>query len=419
MNPVASGVNLVAPAAWCAALFAAATLFSHTVALRLLLLFGGIGLLVIEALRIRLKRVDSAIEFRPPLLIPLALWGAWAALSHLWTLDAAITHKEFRNEIGYAFGAFWLCFVAAQSPRAPRIFAGVLAAGALAVCAVALADPIVAGMRHADQLFLHGGPGAFSSTLLILFPCTLAVAWFARARRWHPAWMVLPLLAVPLYAAAGYGTQNRILWLGLAAEVAIAAIVLLARPALARREKAVIGILAAAAIAGAVTLTFKVHGERFGSGAMAEDPRPGIWQIVLRRIEARPLTGTGFGRGILRHELREEGRNAHLWHSHNLFLDAALQLGWPGLALLLVLFGWTAGLAWRLARSASDTAFACGLALLPLIAGTMMRNLTDVLWVRQSALLYWAAVGILLAWGLKGAGGSSTPLDPPAPPAQS
>jgi len=36
-------MNLVTFAAWCAALFPAATLFSHTVALRLLLLFGAVS----------------------------------------------------------------------------------------------------------------------------------------------------------------------------------------------------------------------------------------------------------------------------------------------------------------------------------------------------------------------------------------
>ena len=35
-------MNLVTLAAWCAALFLAATLFSHTVALRLILLFTGV-----------------------------------------------------------------------------------------------------------------------------------------------------------------------------------------------------------------------------------------------------------------------------------------------------------------------------------------------------------------------------------------
>lgn len=398
------------PATWCAAFFIAATLFSHTVALRLLLLLGGIGMLIAEAVRARLKHAGAPLVLAPPLLIPLALWGAWAALSLSWSLDPQLSAKELRNEIGYAFGAFWLCFVAAQAPQAPRIIPRVVALGAVGVCAAALGESSAAALR---ELQLHGGPGAFSSTLLILFPCTLAGAWFAWTRQARRACFAL-LLLLPLYVAAGYETQNRVLWLALAGEIALAALLLLGRPALTRREKAVIGILAAATIAGAVALTFKVQSERFGAAPVLDDPRPKIWAVALGRIEERPLTGTGFGRGILRHELREQGGNAHLWHTHNLFLDTALQLGWTGLALLLVLFGWTARLAWRLARSASDTAFACGLALLPLVAGTMARNMTDVLWVRQNALLYWGVVGVLLAWGMKGAGRSSTPLDPPA-----
>jgi O-antigen ligase len=393
-------MNLVTPAAWCAALFLASTLFSHTVALRLLLLFAGLLLILAEGVRAGLHRRQTAVAFLPPLLLPFAVWAAWATLSLAWSLDPQLTEKELRNEIYYAFGAFWLCFVAAQAPQAPRLVLGALGLGALAVCALALA-------ASAHPLQLHGGPGAFSSTVLILYPCSLAAAWLAWTRRLPRLLVALPLALVPLGVAAGYVSQNRILWIGLAAETAIIAFLLLVRPALGRREKMVIGILAAAAITSASALTFKVHGERFGSTGLsssrmtAEDPRPLVWRVVLERIEERPFTGTGFGRGILRHELRAEGQNAHLWHSHNLFLDTALQLGWTGLALLLVLFGWTAGLAWRLARSASDIAFACGLALLPVVIGTMVRNLTDVLWVRQSALLYWGVVGVLLAWGLR------------------
>ena len=42
---------------------------------------------------------------------------------------------------------------------------------------------------------------------------------------------------------------------------------------------------------------------------------------------------------------------------------------------------------------------ACGTALVAVVAGMLVRNMTDVLWVRQNSLLYWGVVGVLLAWG--------------------
>lgn len=391
-------MTLAALASWCAALFLAATLFSHTVALRLLLLIAGIVLLAGEALRSRLQGREDTIRFAPPLAWPFALWAAWAAASFFWTLEPGLTSKEFRNEIVYAFGALWLCFCAAQARGAPRLIGAVTAAGALAVCAAALAEPAVARIR---LLQLHGGPGAFSSTLLILYPCTLAAAWFAW-RGGRRALALAALVLLPLYFVSGYATQNRTLWVGLAGQTVLIALLTLLRPGTARGTKTAIAATAALLVIGAGVVLAKVEAERTagGSGA-ARDLRPELWQSALRKIDERPLAGAGFGRGMFRQELRAQAGTPQIWHSHNLFVDTAIQLGWPGLALLVLLFGWTAGLAWRLARSASDAAFACGLALLPLVAGTVVRNLTDVLWVRQSALLYWGAVGVLLAWGLR------------------
>jgi O-antigen ligase len=120
---------------------------------------------------------------------------------------------------------------------------------------------------------------------------------------------------------------------------------------------------------------------------------------VVERIEARPLTGYGFGRGGLRVALRDELGDRQLWHAHNLFLETALQLGLPGLALLLALLAATLREALRLCRSGEDWSVACGVALAALVAGMLVRNMTDMLWVRQNALLYWGIAGTLLGWG--------------------
>jgi O-antigen ligase len=132
-----------------------------------------------------------------------------------------------------------------------------------------------------------------------------------------------------------------------------------------------------------------------------KDPRPALWREALEMVEERPLSGYGFGRGLLRDSLRDEFGRPELWHSHNLFLDAALQTGIPGVLLLLILFGATFRQGWRLARGSSLPSAVCGAVAIAVVLGTILRNSTDVLWVRQSALLYWAVMGILLAWGIR------------------
>jgi putative inorganic carbon (HCO3(-)) transporter len=146
-----------------------------------------------------------------------------------------------------------------------------------------------------------------------------------------------------------------------------------------------------------------VQSERaaIGSHSLRADTRLTLWPQVLAYIGERPFTGYGFGRGLLREELQAKlsSIDSHLWHAHNLFLETLLQSGFPGLGLLLVVLGSTAAIGWRYARSADDFSAACGMALLAVLAGMLARNMTDSLFVRQNALLYWSVVAVLLAWG--------------------
>ena len=100
-------------AAWTAAFFASASLFSHTVAARLLLLILGTAFAIGAIAKHR-----QSIRILPPIWWPFALWAAWAALSLTWSLDPQISDKELRNEIVYAAFALWVCYVAAQAPGA-------------------------------------------------------------------------------------------------------------------------------------------------------------------------------------------------------------------------------------------------------------------------------------------------------------
>ena len=131
---------------------------------------------------------------------------------------------------------------------------------------------------------------------------------------------------------------------------------------------------------------------------MQADVRLKLWPAAIEKIEERPLTGFGFGRGIVRGELLEEFPGP-LWHPHNLILAVAVQTGVLGAALFLLLIGTTAYRGWALARHAQLSTALCGAGLLAIVSGMFIRNMTDTLLVRQNALLYWGVLGLLLAWG--------------------
>jgi O-antigen ligase len=384
-------------AAWSAAFFLASALFSHTVALRLLLLIAG---LVFSLWAIAKDR--QAIRVVPPLWLPFLLWGTWAALSISWSMEPERSIKEWHNEIVYVALAFWVCFVAAQVPRAPRIILPMFAVAAGTVCAVALYYLLLAPDSY--PIGWHGGSGNHSSALLTLMPCAVMAAWYGRRAGWPRLLQASCVLLAILFAISAYTTLSRTIWLGFALQFVLMGALLVRRSTapLTRRTRAIAVAAALAALAGGVAITLGVQAQRETAGVarpLSQDPRFALWREIVERIGERPLAGYGFGRGALRQALGAELGDRDLWHSHNLLLDSLVQTGLPGLLLLLLLLGSTVRQGWRLAKDHDDAAAACGIAIIAVVAGMLMRNMTDVLWVRQNALLYWGVIGVLLAWG--------------------
>jgi O-antigen ligase len=393
-------VNALTPAAWVAALFLATSLFTHAVALRLALLLAATALVAVAAWR---NRGDARLL--PAIWLPFLLWAGWAWLSVVWSIEPDRTLKELSNEIVYTGIALWTCFVAAQAANAPRVVVPVVAAAAAAVIAIGLREFSIGWENYLEGP--HGGPGDHSSALLTLMPCIVMTGWYG----WRAAWSwrqrlpaaVLLLLGFP----AAYCTMNRTVWVGFAVQLLLLGGVLILRtrrPApWSTRAKVISALVAVAMVAGAALALSTVQAKReaIGGKTLAKDTRLLLWPEIVERIGERPLTGYGFGRGLLRGPLQGEFRelDAFLWHAHNIFLEQRVQLGVPGLLLFLLLLAALLREGWRAALDASDFRAACGIALIAVIAGMLVRNMTDTLFVRQNALLFWGVVGILLAWG--------------------
>jgi O-antigen ligase len=382
---------------WICACFVSSTLFSHTVALRLTLLLICVGLVVAA-----LVKGETAINPPPPLWLVLvfAPWAAWCALSLVWSVEPDRTVKELRNEIGYVALAFCVCYYAAQAPRAARAIVPVLGTALLVLCALAYYH--FAQNRPMYDEAWHAGPGGLSSALLTLMPVVLIGTWYAhRTGRVRVAWLGVAL--TPMLLVAAYATFNRTVWFGFAGQILLIAALLVRRGKIsfAAPMKIVVAVLAVAIVSGAAYMASHIQAERGQIdtvAAFSKDMRVKLWPEVLDYIKERPLTGYGFGRGLLRNSL-SENHQTMLWHAHNLFLDTMLQLGVPGVLLLLALIGATLRQGLRMANSHDDTAAACGLVVTGVVAGMLIRNMTDTLWVRQNALLYWSVLGFMFAWG--------------------
>jgi O-antigen ligase len=392
-------VSAHAFAAGAAALFLGASLFGHNVALRLLLLL----LTLVPAAYVALRE-RAQLRLLPAVWLPFVLWAAWAAASLAWSIEPERSLKEWRNEAFYTACALWSCFIAAQARAAPRLFVAVLAAAAVAVCGVSIWEY---SKGRAEYLTgWHGGPGDHSSTLLMLMPCAVMAGWYAR-RLGASAWLVLATGALAaLFFVSAYATLNRTVWAGFAVQF----IVLGAFLAIRGRASLKLAAGGAALLAVLGVLLFAAQSElqetkaaRAARAPKVADTRLALWPEVAEHIGERPFTGHGFGRGLLRAELQEKLRRVdrNLWHAHNIFLDTALQTGLVGVALFLALLGAILREGWRNARSADDGMAACGAVLIAMVAGMLVRNMTDTLLARQNALLFWGLTGVLLAWGTR------------------
>ncbi len=399
-------MNPLSIAAWAAALFLGATLFSHTVALRLLMLLLGLALVVWQLVRSRIAAREAGVQALPPLLVPIILWSAWAGLSVLWSQEPARSQKEFQNEVVYVFLGYWLCFVAAQAQGARRVFGVMLGGAGVLACLLGIYVYFVPA-APSWLARMASGPGDQSSAMLTLMPCALMAIWLARMEA-APRLLRLALWTLPpLILVAAYVTLNRIVWVGFAIELGVIAALILSRPEFetirrARRTGLVSAAIVAAVVGGVALVMIQIEEKRveLNPHIVRNGPRPAIWASAVGTIKQNPIMGLGFGRGIDRKTSRAEFGNPQIWHAHNLLLEAAVGSGVPGAALLLLLIGLTAYRGWRLAQDKNAEAAAYGIALVAIVAGMFLRNLVDAQLARQNALLYWGLVGALLAFGI-------------------
>jgi O-antigen ligase len=135
----------------------------------------------------------------------------------------------------------------------------------------------------------------------------------------------------------------------------------------------------------------------------SQSERYRIWQFWTERVGERPLTGVGFGRDLphLIFQKPAEWPNPFFAHAHNMVLNYGLQMGIPGIFVLLFLFGAMTREFWQIARLPDNNHWEIGLVGIGLIVAVFTKNMTDDLFWRTDALLFWAFAGILLGYGAR------------------
>ncbi len=377
---------------------------NHTMALRMFCLVGTVAAAFLAARRHGFSS--------PPLRWPLLAWVALALASLAWSRMPAFSAGEIKTEIGYGLAAFFSFFVLTRGDQELRLWLhaafGALALS-IALSLVGYADGHATGVSPYMRWDAVHGYASFSTYLSTAVPLLALWFWSTGPRMRYVGWLVVTLLVI---AASLLG--NRMFWLAAAAGLTVTAAAVLLRRAPREPSKRRVLVPLFAAIALCAILFVTIAGQRPADYArpaeadesagltdvFARSERLYIWAFWLDRIAERPWTGVGFGRDLPHwiYEKPKEWPDLYFAHAHNMLLDYGLQMGIPGMLVLLWIFASIAAQFWRCTRDPDEQVFKVGATGMALVVSFFSKNMVDDLFWRTDALVFWSFAGILLGY---------------------
>ena len=357
-----------------AALFVGILPLTHTIALRLLLL----ALTVVAAAYVWRSESTPALPARGALLV----WTAMAIASLAWSVDVDYSRGEVVNEIGYAMAAFLSFFVLSRREGELRYVLLAMVASTGLISLFAIFSYFVHDDWHVGKSMGVGDRNAFSTNITLIFPALMFVLANSRLGVAPPpvVWLVLAL-----GVAAGVLTENRMMWpaIGAAAVVFVLANYSV-RPRTARARLLALGLAGLIVFVSAtqfVLINMAKGGDKSAvesiMAVVQRNERLQIWAYALERVNARPVFGHGYGRGILRQEFRTTLGNKLQWHAHNALLNKTIELGLAGLAAYCAVLIALGAAFWKLRQASNPLAGSLGAFGLALLACMILRGLTD------------------------------------------
>jgi O-antigen ligase len=394
-------LNTLLVAATCAFLFLAP--FAGSAGLRAGTLFLAAALLVARPSALR----DALSRFPRPVMAACAAWAAIAIASLAWSVQPRFTLGELRAELLYGALALLVFYAAAVQDAARwRPWRIAILGGSAVVLAGLVVQLLLPFALTRHSVIEQRGP--WSTHLVLLAPLLLTLGW---PRPWGDGYgprVQAAALAVLLCAA--WESENRIMWIAIGVQLLMAMALSRATHPMEpshQRDMKRFAIAAVVVVAVAFAASVMERNERFfGAGApmvtsLERDQRPRIWRTAVEAASEAPWLGYGFGREIVAPRFipltPQVPNHPELRHAHNVFLDVVLETGLAGLAIfasmMLMLVREYRGYLRR-----PDLA-PLGILGLTLVAGFLVKNLTDDFMHRHNALVFWALNGMLLGLG--------------------
>ena len=358
-----------------------------------------------------------------PFNLLLALWGMALIVGILASADPLETLPKATGLI-LGLGAWRLIVMATGTTRSLYIFLGLTLLIALGfsvigvfglkefpkIPALSQLNPFRSGMLPVlDGLVVHPNQLAGLITLFLPLLVSLLFAPPAELAVWPRR---LALLAATLWTAwILLLTQSRGGWIAaLAGLVVLAVLWALTLPK--SRTRSVLRLALVGLVAAAILLIFRIGPETIW-GLWANPPqetavgtlttlnfRKELWPWAVTAISDFPLTGVGLGAFRLvafRLYPLPFSPQFDIGHAHNVFLQTALDVGLPGLAVYLAILLVALVVGWQVARS--DLGYrAISLGILAGLVAHHVYGLADTLALgSKPGLVFWLLLGLLAA----------------------
>lgn len=342
---------------------------------------------------------------RIPLKIPLFVWTMVATASLFWAADPIYSAGEIKSEIVYAILIYAAFFALAGNTYALTTYViGIFSSSAI-LSVIALWLFVSTGTLNSDNVI--GGVLYYVTFLVTVLPVLLGVLTISSlSTKIRITLTILILLAL----VTGTLCLNRSFLPTVFVSSSVFGIFYLFRNrsnSLPSGRFAFMAIISFSLIcAGFAWIAAQRTGQdgnwlKAIRSTIAGDPRPDIWKFSLDRISLEPWTGVGFGRMGQAEEFQSALGKPYVTHAHNIVLNYGVQMGIPGIASFLVLFGAIFRSLWRLSESANRQMRLIGITGMSVVVAILLKSMVDDLFVRHLAWLFWALLGIGLGYAAR------------------
>ncbi|MBU1236410.1 MAG: O-antigen ligase family protein [Gammaproteobacteria bacterium] len=337
-----------------------------------------------------------------------ALWLVWASASYFWSVDPERTFSDLKHDLwAPALAMLGAYFVFRhRGASTPLLWAATIGTVTNGIVTAFGAPGAIYPITPVQPYF---STIAYSSTFALYYSA-LALPWLLN--RDHPRSRALAFLVLLINVSCALLVESRAFIVAFAFLLAMVASVVALYGQQRRIAYAIIAavvvLIAAFALVNRDRTGVFTDGGDIAAGinhVLTKEVRFVIWSRWAERAMNGPALGVGFGRDVPEKTITPAERQALLavdpfapMHSHNIFISVVAETGWPGLAFFLLMLGQVSWQFTRVARSETGMAAQAGTAGLLLIAAMILKNQTDVLMVFGSSVLFYAALGSLLAW---------------------